>query len=170
MIVSMQHDVRGKVELNGVTMNFDDGVGYLEGDRGTSFPAGYSWTQCNVWEQDPANCSIVAAAAKIPFMGTKFWGCFAVVWHEGKEYRLATYKKAKIKRRTPSQLIISQGNLKLTVIVTEAAGHKLYAPDNGSMRRTIHESAAVRARYIFEVDNRVVIDRWSNCASYEYDE
>ncbi|MGL6199432.1 MAG: tocopherol cyclase family protein [Lachnospiraceae bacterium] len=168
VIVSLRHDIEGTVELNGENIDFSFGVGYTEGDRGRSFPEAYSWVQCNVWEDWKSDCAVMAAAAVIPFAGMKFWGCIAVVWHEGKEYRFATYKGARVRRRTSNELILLQGKMRLTIIIATGKRHRLYAPVEGNMQRMIHEGAAVSARVIFEIDNQVVMDRWSNHAGYEY--
>ena len=34
----------GKIRLNGEVLDFSQGRGYVEGDRGHSFPRGYAWT------------------------------------------------------------------------------------------------------------------------------
>jgi len=168
VIVSMRHDIEGRLMMNGEMIDFSFGVGYTEGDRGRSFPDAYSWTQCNVWEDWKSDCAVMAAVARVPFAGMKFWGCIASVWHEDKEYRIATYKGARIQRRTANEIVLAQGNLRLTITASEGEGHMLYAPECGRMSRMIHESAAVSARFIFEVDNEVVFDRWSGHAGYEY--
>lgn len=168
VIVSMRHDIEGTVELNGETIDFSFGVGYTEGDRGRSFPEAYSWAQCNVWEDWKSDCAVMAAAAVIPLAGIKFWGCIAVVWHEGKEYRFATYKGARVSHRSSNELILTQGKKRLTIIIARGKRHQLYAPDQGIMQRMIHEGAAVSARVIFEIDDQVIMDRWSNHAGYEY--
>jgi hypothetical protein len=92
-IISMKHEVNGEILLNGEKLCFNNGNGYIEGDSGYSFPEKYSWVHCNDFTE---NCSITAAVAKIPFMGFHFWGCICVVWLDGKEYRLETYKGVKI--------------------------------------------------------------------------
>jgi len=167
VVVSMRHDLEGTLELDGETIDFHGGIGYTEGDRGRSFPAGYTWAQCNVWDQED-DCAVMAAAANIPLAGRTFWGCIAAVCFEGREYRIATYKGAGVQCRTPEELVLSQGKMRLTVIAEENEGHMLYAPRQGSMSRMIHECAAAKARFIFEIDNRVIFDRCSSRASYEY--
>ena len=44
-VFSMQHTVNGRLRINGVDYIFQDGTGYIEGDRGYSFPKHYAWTQ-----------------------------------------------------------------------------------------------------------------------------
>lgn len=168
MIVSMKHQIKGSLILNGDKIDFTDGTGYIEGDRGSSFPKSYSWAQCNTWESGDTDCSIMAAVAKIPFAGLKFFGCISIIKYKGIEYRLATYKGAKVRCRTKEALVISQGKMRLTIIVPEHHGYLLYAPHKGNMIRTIYENPAVRARFVFEIGREVVVDRWSDGAGYEY--
>ena len=45
-VVSMEHSLSGTLELNGRQLEFSDRTGYIETDRGRSFPSEYLWTQC----------------------------------------------------------------------------------------------------------------------------
>lgn len=165
---SMHHDVTGKLLLNGRSLDFTGGNGYIEGDSGRSFPTSYSWVQCNKWDNKEFPCSVMASVARIPFAGFQFWGCIAIVWYQGKEYRLATYRGVKIKKRTPNKLELIQRGLRLTIEIPEHKGHSLLAPNKGRMGRTIHESPDLPAHFIFEKDGSIVFDQWSQNASYEY--
>lgn len=167
-VVSMRHRLEGALVMNGRTLDFTGGTGYIEGDSGRSFPSSYTWAQCNSWADGDSDSSVMVSAARIPFMGLRFWGCIAVVWHKGREYRLATYRGARILERSPRRLAIGQGGMRLTVEVPEHAGHGLRAPDGGDMCRTIHESPDMRARLVFSRNGAVVFDRVSDHASYEY--
>lgn len=167
-LVSMRHNLEGEMRLNGQKLNFTGGLGYIEGDSGCSFPRGYSWSHCNQWEERQEHCSIVVSAAEIPFMTKKFWGCIAVIQHRGKQYRLATYKGAVIEELTENKIVIRQLKYRLEVHIPKAAGQTLYAPVKGQRDRTIIESAAVKARYIFSHGSKKIFDSWSNWASYEY--
>ena len=167
-VVSMHHRLEGGLIMNGRALNFTGGTGYIEGDSGRSFPSSYTWAQCNCWADGGADSSVMASAARIPFLGLRFWGCIAAVWHGGRESRLATYRGARVLERTPHRLAIGQGGLRLTVEVPEHAGHSLRAPDGGDMRRTIRESPDVPARIVFSRGGEGVFDRTSEHASYEY--
>jgi len=46
-VYSMRHHINGKVTVNGQIFSFQNGIGYIEGDCGTSFPETYIWTQCH---------------------------------------------------------------------------------------------------------------------------
>jgi len=165
-IVSMKHDVAGKIEINGATWDFTNGTGYIETDSGVSFPEKYTWVQSNNFKQ---NCSIMAAVAKIPFAGFSFWGCICVVWINGKEYRLATYKGAKIRRVQHNLIELRQGKYRLIVKTNQHQAHKLAAPKLGVMSRIIKESASCPAKFLFTKGNKVLFAGTSQHASYEYE-
>lgn len=164
-VLSMRHSISGELCLNGEALDFNGGAGYIEADRGRSFPKSYTWVQCNSFDKE---ISVMASAAKIPLAGVDFWGCICVIWHEGREYRLATYLGAKVKARSKSGLEIAGRGMRLTVDVPEYSGHKLYAPKDGEMSRTIHESAAVKARFRFQAAGRTLFDTESDFASFEH--
>lgn len=164
-VLSMRHGISGELCLNDEILDFNGGVGYIEADRGRSFPESYTWVQCNSFNE---NISVMASVAKIPFAGGNFWGCICVVCHKGREYRLATYLGAKVKARSKGGLeIIGQG-MRLIVNVPEYEGHKLYAPKDGEMSRTIHENASVKANFKFLAAGRTLFDTESDYASFEH--
>ena len=43
-IISMRHNVAGTLKINREQLHFGKGIGYIEKDRGTSFPDQYVWT------------------------------------------------------------------------------------------------------------------------------
>ena len=88
-VISMGHSLEGALELNGECLDFSGGTGYIETDRGRSFPSKYLWTQC-VWG-GPERGSLMLAIATIPLPVGGFTGCICSVLYHGQEYRLATY-------------------------------------------------------------------------------
>lgn len=163
-VISMGHRVVGSLNLNGEPLNFK-GRGYIEGDSGRSFPKSYTWVQCNAFGDDT---SVMASIARVPFAGLHFTGCIAVVFYNGKEYRLATYRGVHIAESTANRIELRQGGLRLTVEVPEYHGHGLRAPDKGLMRRMIHETPSCPARFRFWHGGQLLFDRTSRYASFEY--
>ena len=45
-VISMTHALEGALSINGRTLDFTGGTGYIETDRGRSFPHAYLWAQC----------------------------------------------------------------------------------------------------------------------------
>ncbi|WRS26212.1 tocopherol cyclase family protein [Oscillospiraceae bacterium MB08-C2-2] len=166
VVISMNHTLTGKLRLNGRELDFTGGRGYIEGDSGHSFPKSYTWVQCNHFKQ---NCSIMASVAHIPFAGSWFWGCICVVWLDGVQYRLATYRGAEIKWRDHEQLWLTQKDLSLKIRFLEpAAGHVLDAPFEGKMDRLIRETPATPASFEFKQGDQILFEEESKFASFEH--
>ncbi len=163
-VISMRHSVKGEVNINDKKYSFHNGVGYIEGDRGRSFPKEYIWTQCHF-----ENGSLMLAVADIPFMGFSFKGIIGAVVINGKEYRIATYLGARIYRIGNNTVIIKQGKYKLYARLLEEKHQELNAPVNGEMIRTIHESVSCKAYYKFSYKNRTLLEFESDNASFEYE-
>ena len=163
-VFSMKHRVEGKLTINGEDFSFADGVCYIEGDRGYSFPKDYLWTQCCFPEG-----SVMLSVAGIPFCGFHFTGVISAIHYRGKEYRLATYLGARAVKIRDGEAVIKQGRKTLTVKRLEDKGKPLAAPVGGSMQRTIRESAACRTRYHFQENGKTIFAFESNQAAFEYE-
>lgn len=163
-IVSLHHRLDGCIDIDGESMDFTGGVGYIEKDSGTSFPKAYTWVQCSAF---PEKCSVIASVAHIPFLGMHFKGCICVVYYQNKEYRLATYLGVKIIRCDRHGITLKQGNYRLEIEIVGGRGQRLLAPKEGQMARTILESAACNARFRFFKANALLFDFESSGASFE---
>lgn len=168
-VFSLVHRVHGRLTINGEIVAFDPGLGYLEGDRGSSFPKTYLWTQCaftgGSYEKD---CSIMLSIAHVPFLGASFTGCIACVFDGEREYRLATYNGARVRRWSADEAEIIQGPYTLTVRLLSAEGKRLYAPVRGAMSRFVEESPACRVEYRFCRGETVLLAIISDRAGFEY--
>lgn len=163
-VFSMRHTVNGSVVINGVAYDFKDGIGYIEGDRGYSFPKEYVWTQCCFPEG-----SIMLSVADIPLCGFHFTGVISAIHYQGKEYRIGTYWGARAIYIHDGEVVIRQGKKQLTVKRLEKKGHPLAAPIRGNMSRTIHETAACRAYFHYQEKGRTVFEFESSGAAFEYE-
>ena len=166
-VFSLTHTVRGSLSLNGIPLDFTDGVGYIEGDRGRSFPERYIWTQYS-WKA-PEPCSIMLSAALVKPLGKAFTGIIGFVYFKGKEYRIATYRGAKIQSVKNGVVTACQGPYELTARLLDDGGQTLSAPVSGAMTRLIRESLACRAGYRFSENGKVVFDFITERASFEYE-
>jgi tocopherol cyclase len=171
-ILSMGHGVFGHIEVSrsGIPQDsilFDKGSsGYLEMDYGSSFPKEYSWVQCNRFSGK--DCSILATAATIPILGTTFCGTTCVVRYYGETHSLASFLGARVKTNRENRLVVEQGQKRLEIDVIQDNHHPLQAPLKGSMSRVIHESPQCRGRFLFTVNDKILIDLTSSQASFEY--
>lgn len=163
-IWSMKHTVRGTVYINETAYSFDGAEGYWEGDRGQSFPEEYIWTQCSF----PGG-ALMLSVADIPLAGFHFQGVIGIVLLNGREYRLATYLGAKTARIRNGLVRVAQGSMELEAQLLESSGKPLKAPARGDMVRTIHESAACRAKYRFRKNGCTLLAFETDKASFEYE-
>lgn len=161
-VFSLYHRVDGWLTVNGKNISIRNGSGYLEGDRGTSFPSRYVWTQC-AWD---GNC-IMLSVADIPFGRGSFTGCIGCVFINGKEHRIATYLGVRLTQVSGNGVCLRQGKLTLNTELLEAGAHSLRAPEFGGMTRMIHESPACRVKYTCTLGREVLLDFISEQASYE---
>ncbi|MCL2556600.1 MAG: tocopherol cyclase family protein [Firmicutes bacterium] len=165
-VISMKHSLEGQIVLNGKIYNFNDGIGYIEGDRGCSFPQKYFWSQCN---NETQGISLFSSAARIPYLGLQFMGTICIVNYKDKEYRFASYLGAKVKHLDAKGLYVKQGKKRLEIeVLDDKKGLPLMAPINGKMNRTIYESLDRKIRYKLMVKNRIIFDFISNRSAYEY--
>ncbi len=181
-IISMYHKVYGNLTYNGKLYRFSPGTGYMEKDRGYSFPESYFWIQCNYFPGD--KCSVFISIADIPYHGIRFQGCICALRYHNREYRLATYLGVKIIKYSRTELCLKQGSYLLNVKLFEerpskikeenslkegrAFSHKLFAPVLGDMTRTIKEQHFTTGRFILYHKGKTVFDLFSREVSYEY--
>ena len=163
-VYSMCHKINGQIKVNDQPYKFENGIGYIEGDRGRSFPKKYIWTQCCF-----ENNSLMLSVADIPFLGIRFTGIIGVILLDGREYRIATYLGAKIKQVNKNTVTVKQGNFEFTAKLLKKNAHPLAAPSNGDMCRTIHESASCEAYYRFSHKNKVLCEFTTDKASFEFE-
>ncbi|MEF9945354.1 MAG: tocopherol cyclase family protein [Lachnospiraceae bacterium] len=164
-VLSLTHQLKGILVMNGKQMQLSKGTGYIEKDWGYSFPKAYRWTQCN-FIQGGNNC-IMLSIATIPLWKIKFTGCICVIYYRGIEYRMATYQGVQIIKSSPREIIIQQRNLRLQVTKLEEGAQKLRAPQHGCMKRIIYENPACRVRYQFWENHRLLFNIVSDNAGFE---
>lgn len=163
-IYSMTHQVTGRLNIGGQACHFAGHPGYIEGDRGTSFPKEYVWTHCHF----PGG-ALTLAVAHIPFGCFHFTGVIGVVLIDGKEYRIATYLGAKVQHIGSHIIWIRQGDYHLTAKLLQKKDFPLHAPQKGTMTRSIRESPMCSAQYHFYCNDQDILRFQSDMASFEYE-
>ena len=163
-VYSMRHTVNGILVLDEKKMMFQNGMGYMEGDRGTSFPDQYIWTQSFF----PGG-SIMIAAASIPLVGMHFTGTIGFVFKNNREYRFATYLGASVIKMKDREFLIRQGRCRLHVRFLGSGGGTLKAPDKGNMTRKVWENIACSIEYTLSYRNRTLLHIVTDQAAAEYE-
>lgn len=167
-VISMAHKISGSLILNGQYMDFRKGTGYIETDRGHTFPEKYMWLQCE--EMDTLPFSIMAAVATVPVGKLHFTGCICAISYRGSQYRLATYRNVRIHQCDDRILWLSQGKYTLLIQLDECnKSHTLplKAPVSGCMSRSIRECLAGKARFRFWENRKLLFDIASSHVSIE---
>lgn len=154
-VLSLRHDVDGFVDCGARHMEFAGANGYMEKDWGEAFPKGWVWMQC-----EDKRSAFMCSIAHIQYGFFKFTGLICVLLAEGKQYRFATYNKAKIKALSVQddgvEAEITRDDLLLKVTTENNEFGSLKAPTKTGMNRVISES--LRASYnisLFEKDREI---------------
>lgn len=164
-VYSMRHSVDGELEINGETLHFQNGKGYMEGDSGSSFPEKYAWTQHFIGDG-----SLMLAVATVPVGRIHFTGTVGLLYLQGREYRFATYLGASVRTMEGGNLSARQGKYTLNInSFPEETGNMLYAPEKGKMTRQIRESVSCRAEYTLLCRDRVIFRTATDKAAFEYE-
>lgn len=141
-VVSLTHDLSGRLSVDNQEVDFTGGKGYIEKDWGSSMPSAWIWMQSNSFAS--TDSSFMLSVATIPWLGSSFNGYLGFLYHNKRTYHFATYRSTKLQLEiTESDVIkISIKNPDHTILV-EAKSNKtglLQAPAQGSMERRIPES------------------------------
>ena len=153
--------MRGSLIMNGGSINFDQGRGYIEKDWGQAFPQAWIWAQTNHFDH-PGTCLTVSVAT-IPWLGSSFRGFIIGLWHDRQLYRFATYTGAKIEslRLTDTHVVLRVADKKhrLEVDAARSEGGLLHAPYRTDMLQRVTESltATVAVRLIELSSERVIL-------------
>ncbi|MBZ0295236.1 MAG: tocopherol cyclase family protein [Anaerolineae bacterium] len=149
-VVSFDHTLEGILTVDGLTVDFTHGRGYIEKDWGQAFPEAYIWMQSNHFEE--TGTSFTGSIAVIPWRGYTFPGFIVGLWHQKHLYRFATYTGAKVEHLSVSSEAVNwtlvDSHYRLELQADHAEGGLLKAPIRTEMHRRVHEtmqsSVAVR--------------------------
>lgn len=155
-IISMNHSIKGYINLDGSALDFNNGRGYIEKDWGRSFPRSWIWLQSNHFEE--SDISLTASVARIPWLGKAFIGFIAGLWIRGNLYRFTTYTGAKLTdfRLYYNRIFISleDGKFCLDIVAVRSATGKLASPQNGLMKGKVDESISAKVEFsLFKLSN-----------------
>lgn len=141
-VVSVNHDLKGKIVLNGNSIDFSDGKGYIEKDWGTSFPEAWIWIQSNNFSNHDTSFSF--SLAKIPWLGRFFMGFISFLYLNRKFYLFSTYNNSVITDiihdNSSITVTLKNNSAVLKARVVKNIFGELMAPSSGDMSRRIKES------------------------------
>lgn len=157
-ILSMQSDTNGEIDINDEKIKFDDDMGYIEKDWGTSFPKSYIWCQGNNFQK--SNASFMLSIADVPFKMFKFRGVICVLMIDNKEYKFTTYNNSRLVEFDISDNLLNvtlkKGDLYLNIKSKYNKRQRLSAPVKGKMKKDIFESIAATATVTLKKANEII--------------
>lgn len=170
-IVSMKHTVKGKLVLNGEEINVDSGVGYMEKDRGSTFPSNYLWLQTNTFTEN-SEASLSLAVATIEKKPLKITGFYAVFNDGIKEHRFSTYLGSRFdvvvdNNEVGYSVQITGRNKILEVKVELSNVSELIAPMNEGMDFPIKETVKSSLEMTFKEKGKAEVKLTSENAAAE---
>jgi tocopherol cyclase len=160
-VLSFSHKITGSLHVNGTSIDFTGGQGYIEKDWGTAFPEGYAWMQSNHFQR--SNVCLTASIAMIPWLGSAFRGFIVGLWIDGGLHRFATYTGAKtdLLEIEDNQVIwhIIDRNHRLEINAIRGKTGDLKGPTRQDMGLRVAESllAEIKVR-LLDRDGRVLFD------------
>lgn len=169
-IVSLDHDMRGSLDIDGHNVDFSGGRGYIEKDWGTNFPSAYVWMQSNHFST--VGTSLSASVARIPLWGLNFPGFIIALWHEGKHSRWATYTGARITHlhisETHVEWVVTGWRTRLTLTAQRHEGGLLMAPLRTDMHKRVDETMCSAIHMRLETrGGRLLLDDTTEVAALE---
>jgi tocopherol cyclase len=170
-VCSFGHDLAGDLSIEGRTVHFDGGRGYLEKDWGRAFPGGYVWLHTN-HVKDAPGVSLIASVALIPWLRGEFRGFIVGLRTPQGLRRWATYTGAREELLevddTHVRWTLTGRDGRLSLVAERRAGALLHAPIRTEMHRRVEETldAIVHIR-LEDPDGTVVLDSVGEAAGLE---
>lgn len=141
-VLSMDHTVRGELEIKGNGTSFSGGRGYIEKDWGHSFPSAYIWMQTNHFSRP--GISFKASVARIPWLWSSFTGFIAGLWLDDRFFPFTTYNGTRLEKcnagKETVELIFCNERFRLEIFARRDHATALASPIGGLMDGRISES------------------------------
>ena len=158
-IVSMYHTLEGQLSYKNENISFDNGIGYLEKDWGTSFPKCWIWAHSNHFDHNE-NISIMTSVAHIPWMGNYFVGFLVTLMIGSDQEIFATYNGSKRQcwiKENKVYLSFRRKNKMLSIICTPSEGAELKTPIQGMMTGKVNESLQATIELEYYINNTLTL-------------
>lgn len=141
-VLSMDHGLAGSLSVDGESVDFGGGRGYIEKDWGRSFPSSWIWAQSNSFTQPGVSVSV--SVAKVPWMTSSFVGHIAGLLLDGELHRFATYTGARLTAietgANEAHVTLADKHEELDIRLHGCEAHILKAPVLGAMESRAAES------------------------------
>jgi hypothetical protein len=145
-VLSLDHKIHGSFTVDGRTIEWTGGRGYIEKDWGASFPSAWIWLQTNHFARP--RTSLTASIATIPWLRGSFRGFIIGLWTEGLLYRFATYTGAEVEALEVSdeevRWTVHDRTYRLEIVTSRASAGLLRGPTQSDMSVRVPETLSAR--------------------------
>ena len=165
-ILSMKNTTNGVININNNKIEFNNDIGYIEKDWGSSFPKSYIWCQGNNFQK--SNASFMLSIANITFKIFNFTGIICDLIIDDNEFKFATYNNTKIEKydidNNHINITLKKGEYRLNIKSKYGTRLKLSAPVKGKMEKDIFESISESITVTLKKNNTIIFsDISKNC-------
>ena len=169
-ILSMDHDLKGNIDINDQSYLFDNGKGYIEKDWGKNFPKNWVWAQSNHFEVPGISLSV--SLATIPWRKSEFSGFIVGLQINNILYRFTPYRGAKIDLvKYDSKVFFcqfKQADLKLQIELCKGSKTGiLFAPDKFDMEEKVEENLDAKIMFKLKKGNKIIAEGTSSKGALE---
>jgi hypothetical protein len=161
-VLSMDHSIEGTLEIDGKSIDFSGGRGYMEKDWGHSFPSAYVWMQSNHFSK--AGVSIKASVANIPWLTGSFVGFIAGLYFDGQLIQFTTYNSSHLIRSFVDEhnveVVLTNKKYRLELRIVRDDATELASPIQGFMDGRISESmtSSIHVKLVRRKDSVILLD------------
>jgi hypothetical protein len=153
-ILSMDHKISGQLEIDGHTIDFNSGKGYIEKDWGKSFPKAYIWLQSNHFDS-PGIISLSTSIAVIPWLKGSFCGFIVGFYYLDKLYPFTTWTGAKLDLSYENNILSIRVYDKVALLEIRCQKSQsgiLVGPTQAGMQKRVGESvnSSIEVRFIYK--------------------
>lgn len=162
--------IRGKLFINGETVDFTGGKLYVEKNWGRSFPYSYIWVQGNSFTKGDGSVTCSIGQIPLPFPLRSFTGFLIGIYAKGKFYKFTTINRSTLSINCENEeTVLETYNkdyfLKIEAYYKQGAFMNLYAPRDGSMRPIASETLNGNLRVTLYDKKRNCMIFSDNCSS-----
>ena len=130
--------VRGKLDINGESVDFTGGKLYIEKNWGRAFPYSYIWVQGNSFEEGDGSVTCSIGNIPLPFPFRSFMGFLIGIYAKGRFYKFTSINKSTLSINCENEKIVLETYNKDYFLKIEASYKQetfmdLYAPRDGNM-------------------------------------
>ena len=152
-VVSLDHPITGELTINGETIDFSGGRGYMEKDWGQAMPKVWIWSQTNHFKQP--GVSLTLSVAEIPFGPLTFNGFIVGLLLNGELHKFATYTGARIEKLALDdgqvEIVFADRRKRLEISARRGRASSLQAPTVSQMDRRIMETLSAEIHVTFSI-------------------